>query len=349
MRFALFLPVLLAMAGVAQAAGDPYYSNANRSLFVMPTFSASAGSGLAYSYDGAATSNPANLALGATRELSASYAGFYFNTFSTSVVSYAAPVGEQSGIGASVAYLHLPGIEDTRGLEQEDAPGDSVPWPIYDDSKVETGMMSEVMVNVAYGRVFELRPALSVAVGGALHAIRRRLLEVHGYGIGMDLGTTVALERTGLRVSALLEDATTNYLYWDSDYKDIGLPHFRMGVGWRRELPYLYGRLTLAYRTPDLLGNEGVSGQTERGSASDAEPVSESLVESRGALFFRGGYGLEYVVSEVLALRVGYDAGVLRPSFGGGLNLFSQALSFDFSYLPSDLAGTYQVGATWRW
>jgi hypothetical protein len=112
-------------------------------------------------------------------------------------------------------------------------------------------------------------------------------------------------------------------------------------------MPYLYGRLTLAYRTPDLFGNEG---QVEvSGSERDAEPVLESLTDSRGTLFFRGNYGMEYVVSEVLALRVGYDFGTMRPGFGGGLNLFSRALSFDFSYLLSDLAGTYQVGATWRW
>ncbi|MBD3316166.1 MAG: hypothetical protein GF344_10290 [Chitinivibrionales bacterium] len=344
-----FIALQFLVRGVLPATGGDPYSNTNRSLFVLPSFSALAGSALAHSYDGSAMSNPANLSLDSSREISVSYAGHYLNTFSSSVISYATPIGRGSGIGVSLAYLHLPDIEDTRGLETEDVLHDSLPWPVYDNTRIRMESMSEVMVNVAYGRAFDLRPGIKLAVGGAVHALRRRLIEVMGYGIGLDLGTTLEFERPGIRFSLLMEDVTTNYLYWNSKYKDFGPPHVRLGIGWRRELPYIYGKLTLSYRTPDLLGNEGVTGVEVHGTERDTEPVSESFTQSRGALLFRGGYGLEYVVSEVLALRVGYDIGIMRPSFGGGLNLFSRALSFDFSYLMSDLAGTYQVGATWRW
>lgn len=320
-----------------------HYANINKSLFVLPNQLAMSQANLAYGRDGGPTSNPANLPLDSTSVVSLSYGGFWNNTFSTSVINYATSLSETDGFGISLGYLHVPDIMDTRGLTVVD---DRLIE--FDESHVTYSTASELYLTFGYGKRFRPAPNLMLSTGFAIHALRRRLLEETGYGIGADLGATLHFLSNGVRLSLLADDIATNYIYWDDSYHDQSLPHLRFGVGWQKEFPYIHGRLTAAYQSPDLLQNEGV--RILYDDELDRVEVTEKgkYLDSFSALFSGGRYGMEYFIRDIVALRVGLHSG--KISFGGGLNLFDRAFGVDFGHvssLGSDLPGTYIVSLSY--
>jgi hypothetical protein len=155
----------------------------------------------------------------------------------------------------------------------------------------------------------------------------------------------------------ICENLTTNYIRWDKGYAETALPHARFGIGWRKEIPYLYGRIQLQFKSLDLLANEGVNADTTYDSAALqlVRPTTKRFSKDPLYFLYNGTYGLEYTVMNVLCLRLGIpvgdsygDAGT-RIAFGCGVNLLRKKLSVDFSYLTHELAGTYQLGVSYRW
>ncbi|MFP4417611.1 MAG: hypothetical protein ACLFSB_10105 [Chitinispirillaceae bacterium] len=302
---------------------------------------------LAYGRDGGPTSNPANLPLDSVTDIALSYGGFWGNAFSTSVISYATSLSENDGFGVSLGYLHVPNIKDTRGLTiLEDN------TIVYDESDISYETTSELYLTFGYGKSFKLNSKYILSTGLALHAQRRRLLEDEnngtqvGYGIGADIGATLHFLRNGFRLTVLADDITSNYIYWHDDYHDQSGPHLRLGAGWRKSIPYIHGRFTVAYQTPDLLQNEGI--RVLHDEALDRIEVTEDgkYLNDISALFTGGRFGLEYVVRNIFAIRVGVNAG--NVSFGGGLRLFDQMLGIDFGYTSSELPGTYILSLAYR-
>lgn len=320
--------LLFSILGADVVASISPYGNTNKGLFVLPRSAGMAGADLCFARDGSPLSNPAVLPLDSSSEIMLSYAGFYRNTLSTSMLSYVTRVGDRTGMGISVAYLFVPDIENTTGFEYD---SESRMW-IYDQSRLTYSSSSEVMVEFMLGHAFLLGDVAVLSVGGGLHCLRRRLIDWTGYGIGLDGGVVAEAPKLGLRVAFLVDDISTNYVYWGSDYSDVGPPHIRAGLGWRLELPYIYGRVVLSYRSVDLFARDGAGLDED----NEARPPI-------------GNFGMEYLVYRTVALRFGYSetGGFI---FGGGLELIKQALLFDFSYmLPSDLPGTYHVGMGYRW
>ncbi|MBD3390970.1 MAG: hypothetical protein GF418_02905 [Chitinivibrionales bacterium] len=337
-----FLFAILICAAAHTVRGErARYSNANRDVFVLPENAALGGADICFARDGVLHSNPAAAPLDSLNKATLSYAGFYANTFSTSMASYMSRVGKNAGIGAGVGYLYVPDIIVTTSL---DVTGDGD--PIWDPEKLSYTSFSEIAFSIVYGQRILERRGIEVSAGARLHGMRRRLPDDLGYGIGVDAGAVLGLPRRGLRFSLLVDDITTNYIYWGSSYKDISLPRARLGAGWRKEIPYLYGAFTVVYATPDVISDERV---WVRWNVEDEKQVlveednAEDLVWS---FLYQGRYGLEYFIRNTVALRAGFTRG--RFAFGGGLRLFS-ALSVDFSYALSELDGTYYVSTGYLW
>ncbi len=323
-------------------AGD-YYSNANKAIFVFPQYSALGGSPLAFSRDGSPMSNPANISLESARALSLSYSGYFDNTFSTTLASFVTQIKDNIGAGVFAGYIYIPNIEITEGFDVY--PDTDI--PIYDESKLTYESSSEVFMNFSFGYTILSTANISATAGASFHCQRRRLIDWTGYGIGLDVGTTVELPRAGVRFSLLLDDITTNYIRWSSDYHNNALPHARLGIGWQREIPYIYGKIRIMYKSPDLLGNDGV-GYIFLGD-DEKEPEKQSVKDEPGLVFTAAAYGVEYTVQKIVALRVGLDESK-RLFFGAGINLFKRSLFFDFSYMVSnDLPGTYSLSMGYHW
>jgi hypothetical protein len=314
-------------------AGD-YYSNINKNLFVFPQYLSLGGSNLSYSRDGTQLNNPANLPLESWSRISLAYSGYFDNSFSTSTASFVAPINKNIGIGLATGYLYIPDIEITSDMNIDEF--------IYNPSYSSS---SELFLNVSIGYKIIKHSKMILSVGAAFHCLRRRLIDWTGYGIGVDIGSTIFFNKPGIRFSLLIDDITTNYIHWSSNYHDNGMPHIYTGLGWRKEYPYIYGSIGLMYKSPDLLTNEGVMSNSRKSKLPEKTTIKEDPL----SLIKYGCYGFEYIIQKIVTLHLGFDE-LKRTSFGGGLNLLNQSLSFDFAYIVSyDLPGTYSLSSSYQW
>jgi hypothetical protein len=329
--------------------GASFYSNANMDLFILPPNAAMGEANLCFTRDATAQSNPANIALDTNSEVVLSYAGYYLNAFSSPVASYVTTFKHNAGFGFSINYLNIPDIENTNDLQtMVSTTGDTN--PIYDRSRIRMVSSSDIVINCAYAQKFAITRAVDISFGGLIHGLRRRLPtatdEATGYGIGLDAGATVAFWHSGVRLSLLVNDITTSYIAWGGGYHENGLPHLRLGFAWKKAVPYIYGAFTVAYKSPDLLQNEGTrliyDNDLDTVSVVEGAPISQNP-----AYFVTAAHiGLEYLIRNIVAIRAGLTQG--KFSFGGGIAPL-ESLSFDFSYAISDLPGSYAVSLRYRW
>lgn len=340
----LLIGLLTLSVLIPARANTSAYVNSTSEVFRTPREAALAGANIVYARDASLLCNPANVSIDRERKLMASYAGYFGNAFSTTVASIKGPIAENAGFGFSVNYAHAPDVMITTNLETyPDAQG--VDHPVYDSTRLANGMVSETQFAVQYGRRFSLR-GVTLAAGAEVHGMRRRLLDEAGIGIGLDLGATALFPRPGIRIALTADDITTNYVYWHDGYTERGAPHVRLGAGWSREFPYVYGKIAVVARSADLLGNEGVRVTINELNDSLVTEGARSLLEEPGAAL-KGALGIEYIIRDIVSFRAGINPD--GYAFGGGVALFSQALSFDFAYAGSDLAGSYFASIAYSW
>jgi hypothetical protein len=338
------LPIFICLSLYAGETKGNYYADANREIFLLPNSAAVAGSDMAINRSAAPLSNAACLPSDSMKELSLAYAGYFQNTYSTGAISYIGPVDRQSCIGVSASYIFIPGIE------------------IYNDTvvpvNVPTKTSSDFFFRISYGRVLmRFNKQFELTAGAAINTERLDLIGWTGYGIGADAGLSInyhSRDRSSFTTAGiLLENLTTNYTHWSSEYKEYAYPHLRMGLGWQKQLAYIYGKFGISYCTPDLFSNEGINRY-----GSDSLDNNNNTVESPGVqrfmshpfkLLFGGRGGMEYTVMNTISFRVGVDMKDGTISFGGGLRLFNNRTGFDFAYLDHDLASTYKLSVHYKW
>jgi hypothetical protein len=356
MRTATFLFLFGTMINASIYAAN-YYSDNNRDLFLLPRSSSVASSDFVFTHDGTNQTNPANLVFDSLSEISFAYAGFYQNTFSVSMLSYSTPVSKNSGIGFSAGYIYNPNIPITDNLETMTDGAYVV--PIYDPSRISYRTQSELYFHFGYGYKRSIFPGIEAAAGVGFNALRHNLPPFRGYGIGADGGIAIDFAKIGLRTALICENITCNYTQWSKDWGTTALPHARFGLGWQKEIPYIYGHIRLQFKTIDLLANDGINASVtdsvlDMSSNQRIIPARKHFTSDPLYFLYSGTYGLEYTILKTLSLRVGIPVGGgygdngARIAFGGGVNLLKKKLSVDISYLSHELAGTYQLGVTYR-
>ncbi len=336
--------VLVSLMTTGAAAQQNRYANDNKYVFRTPREAALGGANLAFARDASPLSNPAALALDRRSELVVSHAGYFGNAFSTTLGSLKGPVNERGGFGFSLGYALASDIVITSDLDAY-ADQDGVMHPAYDSSRLDYGMFSELQMYLKYAHRFRIRPGIRLGLGAAVHGMRRRLLDEAGLGIGVDLGAVAEFSYSGLRVSIAADDISTNYIYWNDEYHDQAFPHLRFGLGWVKEFPYVYGKILIAYRSADVLGNEGIRVTMDE-LHNSAEVIETDIVNNPGAALL-GAIGVEYVIKKIVSFRAGVNPD--GYAFGGGIALFDQRLGFDFAYAASDLPGSYFASIAYSW
>jgi hypothetical protein len=299
--------------------------------------------------------NPANLALDSSTEISLSYASYYQNSFSTSILSYAGSIDAVSGFGVSLSYLYVPDIRGTQNL-QTDQDG----TPVYDDQKFQYSSYSDIFFHAGYGRQLIKSRRLALTAGAGINAQRQRLAfnQYRGYSMGLDGGVALDFPRPGIRISCACDNITTQYTRWSAGYSETAYPHLRFGAGWQKEIPYIYGHIRLQYKTLDLLGNEGADAiqlstllTTDSAGSSNTNQLSGEKPAAAGGtnlgLALLGSLGIEYAIKDVFTIRIGGNL-ENKLAFGCGVNLLQKRLCFDASYTMHELAPTYQIGVTYR-
>jgi hypothetical protein len=314
------------------------YGDMVAEVLVSPRSSALSSSDLAFNPAGPVVSNPALSARVEVPEITLSYSSYYGDVFSSSILSYVGQIGKGGGIGVTVAYLLIPGIEDTREVD----------IGALDSDDIRTFTASDIWARVSYGHSFVTKQAYLYA-GAAATARRRNLDDESAYGLGVDLGAVAFFKKPSLYAGLLWENVRHGTVKWQSsDYSEQIPQHLRLSLAFEREDTYIYGRIALFYTTPDLLFNEGINYQDKViDREEERSPEIKTLSDGLGILFSAGRYGVEYTIMNTLILRAGMNNS--NYSLGAGLNLFKNRGSIDFSYINHELAGTVMMSATYRW
>jgi hypothetical protein len=343
--------ILFLFTGLSFGYSANDYSDVDRGLFSLSKSTAIAGSDFVFSRDGTPQVNAANLAFDSLSEISCSYAGFYQNIFSTSVLSYATKVSENSGLAFSLNYLYNPDLPYTDNFQTENIGGADI--PLYDSSLIRYHTESLVFFHAAYGQKLRILPGIDFAGGIAMNAERYSLPPYRGYGLGCDAGASMDFVKQGVRFGLQCQNITTNVIRWTAGYSEEAYPHAFFGVGWRKDIPYLYGRIQIQFKSLDLLGNDGVNATGTIDST--AVPAAKHFTKDPLYFLVNGAYGLEYTLMNVATLRFGLPVGGSTGTdwsamaFGCGVTMMKKRLSLDFAYITHELAGSYQVGLTYYW
>lgn len=338
----LFFFLLCVSSLVLGSSEFNYYSDQNRELMLLPSSTALAGADLALNSGNGYYGSASNLPYDTMNSLSLSYANYYQNTFSSSILSFTGPVGKNNGIGVTAGYVYIPEIEDNR---KSSVTANQTVIYQYD---MKTG--SDIFIRFGYGHAVDFRNKWTFSAGVAANARRTRLIEVSGYGIGLDAGLKALHKKSHLSAVLQLDNMTTHYTYWSKHYQEYAYPHLRLGLGFDRSLPYIYGRIRIGYASPDLLSNDGINYVKVESDTNqqDVEVLDHRRLSEEPQLVITGGkIGLEYTIMNRLALRAGLTQG--KVNFGAGLLLFSNRAGVDFAYTTHQLAGTYQVSLMYRW
>lgn len=318
---------------------DTYYSSETKELFFLADQAAIANSDLCFTSDAMPTSNPArigqNLNGRMTNRLSLGYAGFFENSFGTSVLPYSISLDDRSGCGVVLGYLYVPGIIDNTGS--------TVGLDSTIQLKEEIGFASITHFRAGYSYTIFSSKRLNVSTGAVVNARRTNLLGETGYGIGVDAGLALLSPRTGLAASVVVNNLFGHAMRWSADYSDFAYPQLRVGLGYSKEIPYLYGSITITVASLDLFGNEGVND-----NGSDPRWLHASKMSDIGAIIGNSSLGIAYEIADRVTLRVGHSD--LHPwTIGAGIGLFNKRLIIDCAYLDQEIAGTYQLSLTSQW
>ncbi len=337
----LSLTIIILLWGITNLRSEnstSFYIDNNDELINLPASAAMVGADLSFNTGASSFSSPANLAFDSINKIELAYASFFQNSFSTSLLSVNGYASSTIGYSITAGYIYIPDIP----LSDTTSEGEAY---VYGNRNC-----SAIYLRAGLGKRFDLSGSISISIGAALQAKRTRLIGYRGYGLGMDAGTKVLFSNIGLSAAVLVENITSSMTYWGRNYYQWAYPHIRAALGWEKRIPYIYGTLRLAYTTPDLLANEGVNyfdDDQMQGDITFPKPQWKSVYKNPQLLILAARIGLEYMIMDRVAIRGGLTRG--KVGLGAGVNLFNQRAGIDFAYVNHELAGTYQLGISYRW
>jgi hypothetical protein len=309
------------------------YGNENRFLFASPEYFALGEAKNALSSEPIPANNPASLILAKKTAFFAGYTSFYNNSLWAGN-TYATLKADSANVaGVFVGYIYIPDTDSTRQI---------IPFEgATPDYEIIPSSSSELSINLIFARNIFSFERFNLSVGGSLNMTRRRLIEWAGYGIGADLGVLFSTNR-GNFVSFQIDNVATHYTRWSKNYSENTLPQCFLSYGYSKKANENIS-FNLLYRSPDLFGNSGVVANTfGEESAFEDNIHSGSVAKNPQNLFVAAGYGAEFFIKSIVALRIGLSDSH-KLTFGGGIYLFERAY-VDFAYVYSSaLDGTYGV------
>lgn len=189
-------------------------------------------------------------------------------------------------------------------------------------------LLSYALDEVEYGRF-----------GASAKLLYKRLDETNGYGLGIDLGYTHRIH--DIIVGAQLRDAIVSVLTWDTGRQEVIYPTLRVGAAYEFRVDRLH---TTFIPLAEL--------QLRGESLGDSDMLAVHA-------------GLEAIVRDLVALRIGYDGsrhssydGDDRPdldytvgdylTYGAGLRI--GAVAVDYAFLGNeDLGATHRISIGVNW
>jgi len=323
--------LLAAVLGAAPPAGADKYAGEFLELGLGARSLAMGGSFLTLAEDASGGYwNPAALARAPRQELllahSEQFGGLETYDAGALVRPLGGAVGERSAVGMTFLRLAIPDIAITTALPFTDTNGNGVHDPgepvLYTADSIRFETFAYHTLLFSYGRELDA----TTSWGGSVKIIRDSFDANSALGIGLDLGV---LHRgsSGIAVGAVLRDATSTLIIWDTDHTETISPSLRLGASWTRSISSLAGSLTLAGEMVNTFENRGDDAATLSAGRWGADLQA----------------GAEYWFRERLAVRAGHRAG----SWAAGAGFRLGRLAVDYAFLEdSGLDSTHRVSGS---
>jgi len=313
----LACPVALAGTGVAKYAGEFMAIGVGGRALGM------GGASVALAADvTAAYWNPAGLALVNYPEVVLMHDEQFGSVMNYDYGAVAIPFGPRATLALGVLRLGVDDIPDTRNAGV-DING-NVTYDPNEFSRIDPDRVTYFnAADWAFSLSYACRRSEDFSYGANVKFIRRELGDNSATGVGFDVGARYTPVEN-LQLGAMLQDATTTFLAWDTGTNELISPTLKLGSAYR--IDALGGMFTPAIDADLRFENRRYSSMVHIG------PVSMDVHS-----------GLEYGYRDLVALRVGYSD-VKQLTLGAGLSL--PKLRIDYSFAKFD--GTDQLGNTHR-
>jgi len=277
--------------------------------------------------------NPAGLATLGDHEVTLMHAEQFGSIVQYDFLSYVMPVGAEGkakqAIGLSLVRLGVDDIPDTRGLEIIDQNGNGkFDYPedllVIDESRFIFDSDNDVALLFSYAR--DVGPGVSL--GGNFKYIRQWLGDsLRSNGFGLDLGA-LYVGHGGFSAGAMLRDATTTRILWNTGTSEFIAPSLRVGAA--KSYAFSERRHTVTGALDVQVG------------FSDEQLSSQAHL---GAVTFEFHPGVEYWLDRRLALRAAFEA----QNFTAGLGIRYRGIGLDYAYLDHrDLDASHRVSGSYR-
>ncbi|MBU0517449.1 PorV/PorQ family protein [bacterium] len=329
---ALLLAGIFSSQSYASWLTDGKYAGEFLSIGVDPQALGMGGAYIALA-DGASATywNPAGLARQKAHEAAFMHAEQFEGIVGYDYLGYGRP--GHDGIGLGFGLIRL-GVDDIPVTALENS------GPLSADNRVIVDHMTsdtELALFAGFGKPITDK----LSYGAAAKVLGKWVAGNSAYGIGFDLGLRY-LPTKHLYLGAMLQDAVTTALIWDTGQKELIAPTMKLGGAYQFEIPALIARLTIAADV-DLRF-------TDRGEADQFQ---------LGAMTADTHFGLEYFINvdgTGVALRGGAepsreqeDEGFFgNYTFGAGL-LFKY-FHVDYAFLAHpELGDTHRVALAVLW
>jgi hypothetical protein len=263
--------------------------------------------------------NPSALATFRGNQLEFMHSSQFENLFTYDYLAFAKAM--PNGVTGSITalYTRVGDIHMTRLSDPT--------LPISDSNRVEVSRTSsdnELALIAGMGK----RTSNGWRVGANAKLLHKSVTGESAYGLGFDVGAGRSFGES-FDVGAVARDITTSVLAWSTGRTEAILPSVALGGAWRKPIEALNAQVSLA---ADLDGHFESRGEAELVSAG---PLS---VEPR--------VGAEYLISNTVALRGGFNG--KNVTAGAGLSLAMLDVNAAFQN-HSDLGWTNRVSVAVTW
>lgn len=206
----------------------------------------------------------------------------------------------------------------TEGNGQWD-PGEEI---IYDQGRITYESAVDWALYLSWSR--SVSPVLSV--GASAKVIRRGLMGSSAFGLGLDLGARYQ-PTEALSFGLNLQDISGTHLFWDGGYSESVLPTVKLGMAVRWPLS--------RFATVATLAADGDFRFEGREYSAQYSFSGVSLDTHLGA---------EFLIKDLVALRIGSNEGNMTAGLGLRFSLKSYPVNLDYAYLGhQDLDATHRV------
>ncbi|MBN2417470.1 PorV/PorQ family protein [bacterium] len=268
--------------------------------------------------------NPAGLVTAGGIQIHAMHSERFAGAVNRDFIGTAVSLSDMGVFAAAYYRLGVDGIPLTR-LQNPDIPLGAVYIDEDGRKTINDPYVYRRIDNVDHCFVFSYGKRIgSWMAFGASAKIIRRTAEIAGaWGIGFDAGL-ICSSRSGLSAGLMIRDLTTTAVAWEGSVREVILPTLSTGCAY-------------TFR----LRNMTVLAALDAGLNIENRDTDAQLRLGRAGVEINAG--LEWVYSDVFALR----AGMTRSSLTAGAGFSFSRFTVDYGFSPhADLGNTHRVSAT---